>query len=91
MNFCSEAIDRKRPMARSTLEALGHDREAERRMTDEFEAMDRAIMVEVADLWDIDTPAVENKPYMAKFEEMMDSWEEQLNTRMRSARDNDHS
>ncbi|PIE09570.1 MAG: potassium transporter [Rhodobacterales bacterium] len=86
-----ETYDGSLRTARSTLEALGHDRETAQRMTEEFEAMDRAIMVEVADLWDIDTPAVENKPYMAKFEEMMDSWEEQLNTRMRSARDNDHS
>lgn len=81
-----ESYDGSLRTARSALEGLGHDRETAERMTHEFEALDREVMIEMAELWDIDTPARENEPYLEKARSMMDLWEKQLTTRMASAR-----
>lgn len=79
-----ETYDSSLRTARSALEALGHDRPTAEQMVQEFDTMDRKIMVQVADLWDINLSAEENRPYMEKAMELRSLWEDQLNARMRS-------
>ncbi|GHE90946.1 potassium transporter [Aliiroseovarius zhejiangensis] len=73
-----EVYDSSLRMTRSAFEALGHGRATAERMVAEFDASDREVMLDLAQLHDIDTPTVENEAYMKRVDEMMKSWEEQL-------------
>ena len=73
-----ENYDSSLRMGRSVIEAMGVDRAEAQRMTDEFEALDRRSMIELAALYDINVPPTENEPYMARVREVIDQWEEEL-------------
>jgi CPA2 family monovalent cation:H+ antiporter-2 len=77
-----ETYDSSIRAGRSALEALGFDRAKAGEMMQEFEAMDRHIMVDLADLYDIEVPIAENEPFKARFREMTDEWEQELKGRM---------
>lgn len=84
-----ESYDGSLRMARSALEALGVEKNTAEDMIAEFNTSDRQVMVEMAELWDINVPALENKPYMEKVQSMMAQWEEQLTARMREMRESE--
>jgi CPA2 family monovalent cation:H+ antiporter-2 len=77
-----ESYDSSVRMGRSAIEAMGIEHEEAVRMAGEFEDMDRASMLEVANLYDINIPVLENKPYMDAVNAMRDDWLEQLKGRM---------
>jgi CPA2 family monovalent cation:H+ antiporter-2 len=77
-----ETYDSSIRAGRSAFEALGFDREQSTLMMREFEDMDRRIMRDLADLYDIDTPVSENEPFMARFRDMQDEWKQELKGRM---------
>ena len=81
-----ETYDSSLRTARSALEALGLKRPEAQRMIDTFDKADREIMLELADLYDINIPAVDNEPYLKKARETLDVWEKQLKGRMKNAR-----
>lgn len=80
-----ETFDGSLRASRSVLEALGRSRPAAQKMVDAFADMDRKTMLELADLYDIDTPVTENKAYMARAREMREEWEEELRGNMSKA------
>jgi len=73
-----ETYDSSLRAGRSALEAMGLSRDQAQRFAAEFERVDRASMVELADLYDIDTPMHQNAAYVARVREMMEEWEAQL-------------
>ena len=77
-----ESYDSSVRMGRSVIEAMGVDRKEATRMSGEFEDMDRASMLELAKLYDIDTPVMENQPYVDAIKELQATWQEQLKGRM---------
>ncbi len=81
-----ESYDGSIRTARSALEALGHTRPIADDMVAAFDEVDRATMAKVVDLWDIDTPAAENKPYIERLKALQSGWEEELEARMTAAR-----
>ncbi len=78
-----ESYDSSIRAGRCALEAMGHERAEADRMAAAFEEMDRAIMVEVAELYDPDVPAHENQPYLEKVNAMRDAWEAELQGKMK--------
>lgn len=78
-----ETYDSSIRASRSVLEALGMSRSEAERMMGVFEDMDRSVMVELASLYDLDTPLADNEPYLEKVREMTDEWERQLKGKMR--------
>lgn len=84
-----ETYDGSLRMGRSVLEALGIARPTADLMMGEFDQMDRQMMREMAELYDINIPTLENKPFMDKAQSMLEDWEAQLRTRMGSARAQD--
>jgi CPA2 family monovalent cation:H+ antiporter-2 len=80
-----ETYDSSVRMARSTFEALGFDRAQASNMMQAFDTKDREIMLEMAKQHDFNTPMAENEAAMAKFTEMRDIWEEELNAQVRAA------
>ncbi|MBT8475688.1 MAG: cation:proton antiporter, partial [Alphaproteobacteria bacterium] len=86
-----ETYDSSMRAGRSALEALGFDRAKASAMMQEFEKMDRHIMVDLADLYDIDVPIAENEPFKARFREMTDEWEQELKGRMGLTRPEDQA
>ena len=85
-----ETYDGSIRMARTALEALGTPPAHATQMMQEFETMDRELMVETADLHDINVPIAENEAFIAKVNEMRKEWEVQLQGRMRAVRDQDN-
>ena len=79
-----ESYDSSLRMGRTAIEAMGVERDRAQRMADEFETLDRSSMIEVADLYDVNIPPVENEPYMRKVRELMGEWEAQLSGRMQA-------
>ncbi len=77
-----ETYDSSLRAGRSALEALGHSREEAVRMAGEFEQVDRQAMLEVAGLYDINVPPMENAPYVKRVKELRAEWESQLHGRM---------
>jgi len=73
-----ETYDASLRIGRSALEALGHDRQSARAIVDAFEAMDRSSMRALADLYQIDLPAHENEPLIAKVRELRSEWDPKL-------------
>ena len=80
-----ETYDGSIRMARSALEALGATHSAAQQMMNEFEEVDREMMVETASLHDINVPVAENEAFIAKVNEIRDTWEPQLKGRMQAA------
>ena len=72
-------------MARSALEALGATQGAAQRMMNAFEEVDREMLVEKAGLHDVNVPVAENEAFIAKVNEMRDTWDPQLKGRMLAA------
>lgn len=83
-----ETYDSSIRAGRSAFEALGFDRDQSTQMMSEFEIMDRRIMRDLADLYDINTPFRENEPFMARFRDMQAEWKQELKGRMGIARPN---
>ena len=81
-----ETYDSSIRAGRSALEALGLPREKAEWLANEFNLMDRAAMVELANLYDADTPAHLNKPYVDKALEIRKQWEAQLQGKMDAVR-----
>jgi CPA2 family monovalent cation:H+ antiporter-2 len=81
-----ETYDSSIRMGRSALEAMGNSRAHADEMMQEFEVMDRELMVETASLHDMNIPLVENEAFIAKVNEMREEWEIQLKGRMQAAR-----
>ena len=77
-----ETYDSSIRAGRSAFEALGLDRSQSTRMMQEFEGMDRRIMIDLAELHDSDIPIAENEPFKARYREMRDEWEHELKGRM---------
>lgn len=81
-----ENYDSSIRMGRSAFEALGLSKKAAAKMADSFEKMDREAMVELADLYDLEVPAHENKALVARVNEISEEWEKQLRGHMDDAR-----
>ncbi|MCK8462912.1 cation:proton antiporter [Aliiroseovarius sp. S1339] len=80
-----ETYDSSLRATRSAFEALGHSRATAERMVAEFDTSDREVMLDLAELHDINIPAVENDAYMQRVSEMMEVWQEQLAGRVSNA------
>ncbi len=78
-----ETYDSSIRMGRSAFEAMGATREAADKMAAAFEEMDRASMIEMAELYRDDIPATENEPYVKRVRELNEERGEQLLGRMR--------
>lgn len=81
-----ETYDSSIRASRSVFEALGHSRASATEMLNLFEAQDRRMMYELAELYDIDDPGAENGAYATYVRENMDEWERDLNQKMTAAR-----
>lgn len=81
-----ETYDSSIRASRSVFEALGHTRPQAEMLLAEFEAADRESMLDLAELYDINIPPLENEPYMARVDEMMEEWQEQLRGRMQDVK-----
>jgi CPA2 family monovalent cation:H+ antiporter-2 len=77
-----ETYDSSIRAGRSAFEALGFTRDQATMMMQEFEEMDRRMMVDLAELYDTDVPISENEPFKARVREMRDEWEHELKGRM---------
>lgn len=77
-----ETYDSSLRIGRSSLEALGHDRQAAQAMVDAFEELDRRAMPIVADLYLADVPAHENEALIAKIRELRAEWDPKLREQM---------
>ncbi len=73
-----ETYDSSVRAARSAFEALGLEREKAEGMLEVFHEMDQKSMLELADLYDIDIPVMENEPYMERARELVAEREEEL-------------
>ncbi|MEM8592699.1 MAG: cation:proton antiporter [Pseudomonadota bacterium] len=79
-----ETYDSSLRMGRSTFEALGIERNVASEMVDAFNSDDREAMIEVADVFDINVPAVENKAYVDKVRSMLETRPKALGEKMAS-------
>ncbi len=79
-----ETYDSSLRLGRSAFEALGSSRSTAEAITSEFNEMDRKSMVEVAEAYDINIPAHENKAYVAKVRSMIAEWEPELKQRIKA-------
>lgn len=77
-----ETYDASIRIGRSAYEALGIDRQNAIAMARAFEDMDRSSMREVAELYDIETPPMENAPLIAKVKELRAKWDPVLREQM---------
>ncbi|WP_298910255.1 cation:proton antiporter [uncultured Aliiroseovarius sp.] len=81
-----ETYDSSIRASRSVFEALGHSRAQAEKLLEEFEDADREAMLDLAGLYDINIPPLENEAYMARVDEMMEEWQEQLRGRMQDVK-----
>ena len=77
-----ETYDSSIRAGRSALEALGVEYSQAVKMMESFEDMDRKMMVELADLYDVEVPLAENKAFLDRFHELRDGWERELKGKM---------
>ncbi|MDH5617782.1 MAG: cation:proton antiporter [Gammaproteobacteria bacterium] len=77
-----ETYDSSLRAGRSAFEALGYNREQATQLMREFETIDRKMMLDLADAYDIDIPVTENEAFMARYREMTGEWEHELKDRM---------
>ncbi|WP_413719152.1 cation:proton antiporter [Silicimonas sp. MF1-12-2] len=82
-----ETYDSSLRMGRSVFETLGIPRDAADEMTEAFNRMDRKAMIEVADVFDLNIPPLENEAYIAAVKEIRGPWQEELGREMQSIRD----
>lgn len=82
-----ETYDSSIRMSRSALEALGHSSDIATGIMAEFEAADRAIMVETAELHDPGMSIAENEALVAKINERREDWEAQLKARIKAVQE----
>ena len=68
-----ETYDSSLRMGRSAFEALGYSKEAAEEMVETFNQADREIMIEVADVYDVDVPAIENQAYVDKVRSLLET------------------
>lgn len=73
-----ETYDSSIRMGRSAFEALGYTADRAQTMAADFESIDRASMVELASLYDINTPIAQNQAYVERVKSLMEEWEHQL-------------
>ncbi|MCI2393953.1 cation:proton antiporter [Aliiroseovarius sediminis] len=83
-----ETYDSSLRATRSAFEALGYSRIAAERIVSEFDISDREVMLELAELHNMDTPTFENEAYMKRVKEMVKIWEQQLAGRVSEVRNN---
>ncbi len=82
-----ETYDSSIRAARSTFEAIGHQRQQAEQMISVFEEFDRKTMVETAQAFiESEDPHSENSTYSTFIREHMEMWEEELKSKMREAR-----
>ncbi|PYG27184.1 cation:proton antiporter [Pelagimonas varians] len=79
-----ETYDSSMRMGRSSIEALGYSQSQATRMVDAFNAMDRKSMLQVAQHYDPDIPAMENETYLASIRDMREDWESDLAAQMQA-------
>jgi CPA2 family monovalent cation:H+ antiporter-2 len=77
-----ETYDSSVRMARSTFEALGHDRPQAQEMVDIFVDADRRSMVELSDLHQFNVPFADNEAFMARFNEINEIRQKELSERL---------
>lgn len=73
-----ETYDSGLRMGRSAYEALGASTDQAERMKEAFNEMDRTAMITLAEHYDLDIPAHENEPYVAKVKELAEGWDAEL-------------
>ncbi|MDH3621824.1 MAG: NAD-binding protein, partial [Gammaproteobacteria bacterium] len=78
-----ETYDSSLRISRSAFEALGFDSAKATEMVAAFEEMDRHMMLDLAECYDIEIPIAENEPFKARYREMRDEWEQELKGRMK--------
>lgn len=79
-----ETYDSSIRATRSVFEALGYPRDKAERIVGEFEAFDRAMMLELADLYDPVQTRSDDSAYARHVREHMPAWEADLNARMKA-------
>lgn len=79
-----EIYDSALRTGRSVFEALGYSREQATEAMSTFETADRKMMVELANLYQIDVPISENRAFMDRYKEMMSGWKVELKDKMLS-------
>lgn len=79
-----ENYDSSIRMGKSAIQAMGINEQSAQLMAKEFEELDRASMLEVADLHDINIAPTENEAYMKRVSGLMEEWESQLRGRMQA-------
>ena len=82
-----ETYDSSLRMARSSIEALGYNRDQASRMTDAFTELDRGSMVMAAEHYDPDIPMHENDAYMGRVRELRGDWEAEMTVRVQKIMD----
>ena len=82
-----ETYDSSLRMARSSIEALGYNRDQASRMTDAFTELDRGSMVMAAEHYDPDIPMHENDAYMGRVRELRGDWEAEMTERVQKIMD----
>ncbi|MEM1234782.1 MAG: cation:proton antiporter [Pseudomonadota bacterium] len=80
-----ETYDSSLRMGRSAFEALGFDLSTAEAMVETFNEDDRAIMLEVADEYDVNIPAVENEAYVKKVRALLETRPAELAEKMKLA------
>lgn len=79
-----ETYDSSLRMGRSAFQALGLSADQAAEMADAFQTMDRKAMISVADVYDLDVPPTENEAYLARVQEIMGPWQDELGIKMQS-------
>ena len=77
-----ETYDASIRIGRSAYEALGVDRQNAIAMAGAFEDMDRSSMLEIAEVYDMDIPPMENEALVAKIRELRARWDPVLREQM---------
>ncbi|MEM6477448.1 MAG: cation:proton antiporter [Pseudomonadota bacterium] len=77
-----ETYDSSLRMGRSAFEALGYGRDIAAEMVEAFNERDREAMIEVADVYDVNIPAVENPAYVEKVKTMLEERGPALSNKM---------
>ena len=78
-----EVYDSSLRATRSTFEALGYPREKAEAFVHAFEAYDRKMMLELAELYDPDDARNDQSAYAAHVREKLPQWEAELNAEMK--------
>ncbi|MEL6644122.1 MAG: cation:proton antiporter [Pseudomonadota bacterium] len=82
-----ETYDSSIRMGRSAFEALGIPSTTAQAMADAFDRKDRASMIEIADVYRLDIPPMENAEYVARVREILGPWQQELGEEMREIRE----